>query len=75
LEDLSVDGRIIIKRFFKKKGDGLDWTDLAQVRDRWRANVNAEMNRRLLQNVRNTEKLLASQEELYSTCIYISKFV
>ena len=47
LEDLSVDGRIILKRFFKKQAEGMNWIDLAQLTDRWRANVNAEMNRQV----------------------------
>jgi len=29
LEDLGVDGRIILKRTFKKYGGGMGWIDLA----------------------------------------------
>ena len=40
LEDLGVDGRVILKEIFKKwGGKTIDWTDLAQYRDRWRALV------------------------------------
>jgi hypothetical protein len=34
LEDLGVDGRITSKWIFKKWIGGMDWTDLAQDRDR-----------------------------------------
>jgi hypothetical protein len=45
LEDQGVDGRIILKLIFKKwDGEGMDWIDMAQDWDRWRAVVNAVMN-------------------------------
>jgi hypothetical protein len=44
LGDPGVDGRIILKWIFKKWDGGMDWTELAQNRDRWRALVNAVMN-------------------------------
>jgi hypothetical protein len=48
LEDPGVDGRIILKWIFKKwDGGGVDWIDMAQDRDRWRALVNAVMNPRV----------------------------
>jgi hypothetical protein len=43
LEDPGVDGRIILKRIFKKWDGGIDWIELAQGRDRWRALVNVVM--------------------------------
>jgi hypothetical protein len=46
LGDLSVDGRIILKWIFKKWDGDMDWNELAQDRDRWRAVVNAVMNLR-----------------------------
>jgi hypothetical protein len=46
-EDPGVDGRIILKRMFKKWDGGMDWTDPAQDRDRWRALVNVVMNLRV----------------------------
>jgi hypothetical protein len=47
LEDLDVDGRIILKWIFKKWDGGMDWIDVAQGRDRWWAVVSAVMNRRV----------------------------
>jgi hypothetical protein len=43
LEDVGIHGRIILERIFKKCDGGMDWIDLAQARDRWRAHVNAAM--------------------------------
>ena len=48
LGDPGVDGRIILRWIFRKWDvGGMDWIDLAQDRDRWRALVNAVMNRRV----------------------------
>jgi hypothetical protein len=47
LEDPGVDGRIILKRIFEKLGGGVDWIDLAQDMDRWRALVYTLMNLRV----------------------------
>ena len=45
LEDLGVNGRIILKWFFRKGGlGGMNWTSLVQDRDRRWALVNARMN-------------------------------
>jgi hypothetical protein len=44
LEGLDIDGRIILKCIFKTWDGDMDWIDLAQARDRWRALVNAVMN-------------------------------
>jgi hypothetical protein len=46
-EDAGVDGRIILKWIFKKCNGGMDWIDMAQDRDRWRAVVSAVMNLRV----------------------------
>jgi hypothetical protein len=37
LEDLGVDGRIILKRIFRKWDGSMEWIDVAQDRDTWRA--------------------------------------
>jgi hypothetical protein len=47
LGDPGVDGRITLKWIFKMWDGGIDWTELAQDRDRWRALVNAVMNLRI----------------------------
>jgi hypothetical protein len=47
-EDPSVDRGIRLKLIFQEVGWGsMDWIDLAQDRDRWRALVNAVMNHRV----------------------------
>jgi hypothetical protein len=48
LEDPVVDGRMILKWIFENWDGGMDWIDLAQDRNRWRAVVNAVMNLRVL---------------------------
>jgi hypothetical protein len=47
LEDVGVDGRIILKLTCERLDGGTDWINLAQDRDRWRALVNAVMNLRV----------------------------
>jgi hypothetical protein len=42
LEDPGVDGRIILTWIFRKSG-GMDWIELAQDTDKWRALVSAVM--------------------------------
>jgi hypothetical protein len=44
LEDQGVDGRIIVRWFFRKSDGGMDWIDLAEKRDRWWALVYRAMN-------------------------------
>jgi len=47
IEEPGVDGRIMVRSVFRKWVGGVDWIDLAQDRDRWRALVNAVMNIRV----------------------------
>jgi hypothetical protein len=47
LGDPGVDGRIVLKWIFKTWDGGMDWIELAQDRDRWRALVNAVMSVRV----------------------------
>jgi hypothetical protein len=41
VRDPGIDGRIILKWIFKEWDGVMDWIELAQDRDRWRALVNA----------------------------------
>jgi hypothetical protein len=57
LEDQGIDGMIILKWILQKLRGSLDWIDLAQYRDSWRALVNTVMN---LQVPLNAGHLLTS---------------
>jgi len=46
-EDPGVDGRIILNWIFRKWDGGMDWIDLAENMDRWRALVNAVIHLRV----------------------------
>jgi hypothetical protein len=46
LEDPGADGRMILIWVLRKWDGGMDWIDVSQDRDRWRALVNAVMNLR-----------------------------
>jgi hypothetical protein len=48
LKDPGIDGRIILRCVFEKWDfRGMEWIDLVEDRDRWRALVNAVMNLRV----------------------------
>ena len=54
LDDLCVDGRMLLKRIFKKwDGGSMDSTAVAQDRDRWLTLVNAVMKLWVPSNVGN----------------------
>jgi hypothetical protein len=53
LGDPGVDGRIMLKWIFNKWDGDMDWIELAQDKDRWRALVNAVMNIRVPYNAGN----------------------
>jgi hypothetical protein len=50
LEEQGTDGRIVLKRIFKKKGRTVDWIYLAHDKDKRSAVVNAVMNLRVPHN-------------------------
>jgi hypothetical protein len=47
LEAPGVDGEIILRWIFRKWDWDMEWIDLAQNRNRWRAVVNVVMNIRV----------------------------
>ena len=47
LEGTAIDGRILLNGSSGVRCGGMDWIELAQDRDRWRAIVNAVMNLRV----------------------------
>jgi hypothetical protein len=53
VEDLGLDGRIILKLILKKWDGEIQWIDLAQKGNRWRAFLNAVLNLRVSQNAGN----------------------
>jgi hypothetical protein len=46
LKNLGLDGRMVLKFIFKRLDGGMDWSDVVQERERWRALLNAVMNLR-----------------------------
>jgi hypothetical protein len=44
MEDIGVNGKIILKQIFKKWDGGMDWVDKAQERCKWLTLVNALTN-------------------------------
>jgi len=53
LEDLGVGAKVILKWIFMKWDGGVDWTDLAEDREKWWALVKAAISLRVPQNARN----------------------
>jgi hypothetical protein len=50
LEDLGLDGRLLLKWIFKHWNGSIDWIDLAQDRNRWRSVVKVAMKLRISKN-------------------------
>jgi hypothetical protein len=55
LEDLGLNGMIVLKWIFKKWDEGMDWIGLPQEREKWRAILNAV-------SIKCGEFLVTSQE-------------
>ena len=53
VENLDIDGRILLKWILKNTIGGVDWINLAQDRDKRLAAMGAVMNFRILQNAGN----------------------
>jgi hypothetical protein len=47
LEYPGIDGRVILRRIFRKWDEGMNWIDPVQDRNRWRALVNAVIKLRV----------------------------
>jgi hypothetical protein len=48
MDDLGVDGKVLLKWIFKKwEWEGMDWIDLAEDRESWRALGNEVLNLRV----------------------------
>jgi hypothetical protein len=53
LEDGGLDGRLILRWIFRKWDGGMEWFELVQDKDGWRALVNAVINLRVPKNAGN----------------------
>jgi hypothetical protein len=53
LEDLGVDGRIILRWIFRKGSGFMDWIESVQDRERWRELVSAVRKLRVPYNAGN----------------------
>ena len=71
LENLCLDGRIILKRVFRKLGGGMDWIAVVQDRDKRWALVNVVMNIRVHKSAGN---FLISWETLCFSRILVHGF-
>ena len=47
LDDLNVEGRIILKWVFNEWDGGMDWIDMGRDRDRWLALVTTALHLRV----------------------------
>jgi hypothetical protein len=69
--DLGLNGRLILGWIFKKqdgRGGAMDWIDLVQERDRWRAHMDAVMKPSGFINCGEFLDLLRSYELLKKIC-------